>query len=1413
MVNKRWKKTLSIMLSAAMVFSMNNVAFAAKQGDTDGGISARRYNVEREREVFPEPIKGEVVGSRPDSVVRKGAKGGNGNVGAIGDYDSDYHKFVKSEDYTATLTLADDDTYYAIEDDNDEPARFPFFAYVDIDPLNTSVSPYFDGYVYMDLTINDQTLTLEGQVDSSEGPVLFKVSDLNNTQDDYQRDYKSDYDERSLGIEAGKTYDVGIKVYEENGDFIAGHYDENDSSKLIDDYYEHEIFCTETKKITFKEDSVNKTEPYVNKTKYVDERAAVATAQVIIPYGLDDYYGNGVSLELLDKDNKVVGRSRVASVGTTLIGDEQYTKYGVGFTRNVSYVYGDVHFFEYLDGTYDLMATVNNHTYTVADAVKTNSLKEPYVDTVDIENNTFDSANGDYVYVFVDGVNLDPDKIVPYISQSDNIKEHLTSDTPEAVIAYNDGFVYKLKKTADITDYDVYDENGKFVETSREYPLNVRATDASYEVELAYAEEGNEDNKVWIAGPSARIKEPVYNWKTNKLEIKANLYSGDKNDLYNLKAGDTVTVAINRYDEETKTLEPIRYYEKLDPKTGDLTGYEFAKDTDIVKTVTIPDDGLIEFDADLADNEEFCYAVVKEADNDSHGYPGYWNFDKDEEGNWYYEYRNYSTAEYCNYEEESAPDWWWDASEQFYALGATTLSLDIGISEEKDENGDYVHEVPEKSELYPALFDRNGLVEISAKPMTYKQVKEDGQVYGNYTMDFTLSSPLSESSYYHVRYYKKDQDPLLRKDVNGHWPVHYTHIYAIDKDNLYVNGSPVAEFATTTDGRLYLDVNVVNIDHELVSGNNALKVWKDGNYEVEIFDRNGEAVKGWTITGYQYGGDYESSNSGSSKSSSFIRGFTLRIEGLATEDVTGYFVRVTKDGREPVLLSEFNQTGSHGDRGHKSYYEVASPLSLEGIGEFTSIGHEFDAGLYHENINDPHAYCGLYATELDSAPAEATVYDRYELTTIATITADEKTLKDNNGDYYFTASDLDGVSDEEIFFVTLATPFECLAPAIGYVAVNPDAEYGFDDLSDRVIPEVVSLNDAGCNLAIGESVKLDATVTPEESLNKDVEWTTDDESVATVDKDGNVEAIATGIANIKATAVDGGAYATCQITVIAVNLDKKTASIEKGSTLQLKATVSPDAATDEQKAVTYSSSDEKIAKVDEKGLVTGVGVGKATITASSNLVPSANACEITVTEATAETAPIAGIIEPVGEVTIGGVAYTVSINKSALTYTGGNLKKYLKKALIFIDKKTGQKKEIKSVSAKAKKAGEVILKKVVFVDKTKLKASDLSGVKVEVAPREVRLDTMKNANGAYVFAMYNASKSKTVLKNGIPKKIRLDVPNFKKDAEDLSEASLDPKKPTKTITVNKKDIASATESNGGLTIVFQGNFKGTITIK
>ena len=165
--------------------------------------------------------------------------------------------------------------------------------------------------------------------------------------------------------------------------------------------------------------------------------------------------------------------------------------------------------------------------------------------------------------------------------------------------------------------------------------------------------------------------------------------------------------------------------------------------------------------------------------------------------------------------------------------------------------------------------------------------------------------------------------------------------------------------------------------------------------------------------------------------------------------------------------------------------------------------------------------------------------------------------------------------------------------------------------------ESVTLNKASLELLIGGSETLVATVKPDDTTYKTITWTSSNEAIATIDSDGKVTAIALGTATITATC--GSVSATCEVTVNpvpaeSITLDKIEAEILVGYSVTLTATVLPDDTT--FKTVTWTSSDEDIATVDENGTVTGIGVGSTTITATCGSVYAT--CDITVNPVPAE---------------------------------------------------------------------------------------------------------------------------------------------------------------------------------------------------
>lgn len=146
----------------------------------------------------------------------------------------------------------------------------------------------------------------------------------------------------------------------------------------------------------------------------------------------------------------------------------------------------------------------------------------------------------------------------------------------------------------------------------------------------------------------------------------------------------------------------------------------------------------------------------------------------------------------------------------------------------------------------------------------------------------------------------------------------------------------------------------------------------------------------------------------------------------------------------------------------------------------------------------------------------------------------------------------------------------------------------------------VALNKKVATINVGKTVTVKATVTPANADNKTLAWTSSNTKIATV-SNGVVKGVKAGRVIITAKTTDGSNIsATCTVTVkqpvTRISLSKK-ATMYTGKKLTLKAKVNP--ANASNKALTWKSSNTKIAKVASNGVVTGVKAGTVKITATA----------------------------------------------------------------------------------------------------------------------------------------------------------------------------------------------------------------------
>lgn len=148
--------------------------------------------------------------------------------------------------------------------------------------------------------------------------------------------------------------------------------------------------------------------------------------------------------------------------------------------------------------------------------------------------------------------------------------------------------------------------------------------------------------------------------------------------------------------------------------------------------------------------------------------------------------------------------------------------------------------------------------------------------------------------------------------------------------------------------------------------------------------------------------------------------------------------------------------------------------------------------------------------------------------------------------------------------------------------------------------ETITLSETSITLTDKSQHDITATVTPE-NCTYEVSWSSEDDSVVTIDNGGHMTAVANGTTNIIATC--GSKSASCSITVSLEEANVPCTSIQLSSDIltftesgsqTLTCTVTPENTTD---TITWSSDNESVAAVSN-GIVTAVGNGSCTITAN-----------------------------------------------------------------------------------------------------------------------------------------------------------------------------------------------------------------------
>lgn len=146
----------------------------------------------------------------------------------------------------------------------------------------------------------------------------------------------------------------------------------------------------------------------------------------------------------------------------------------------------------------------------------------------------------------------------------------------------------------------------------------------------------------------------------------------------------------------------------------------------------------------------------------------------------------------------------------------------------------------------------------------------------------------------------------------------------------------------------------------------------------------------------------------------------------------------------------------------------------------------------------------------------------------------------------------------------------------------------------------LSLDKSTIRILVGKSTRIRAIVRPSNASIKKVAWSSTDESIATVDVNGNIYAVAEGVCKIRAKAMDGSnkraecwLYVLPRVEASSVVISQKDLYLPVGTTEDLQVSVLPSNNTD---SISFSSDNKLIATVNQNGRVRAIRPGQATIT-------------------------------------------------------------------------------------------------------------------------------------------------------------------------------------------------------------------------
>ena len=342
---------------------------------------------------------------------------------------------------------------------------------------------------------------------------------------------------------------------------------------------------------------------------------------------------------------------------------------------------------------------------------------------------------------------------------------------------------------------------------------------------------------------------------------------------------------------------------------------------------------------------------------------------------------------------------------------------------------------------------------------------------------------------------------------------------------------------------------------------------------------------------------------------------TVVYNGLEQTNFTGTMQIYSNDPEQRVW--NVSVTGS---RFAPNYFSIATP----DVSAFENMMVEVAVNTYDPIVGMQFdlTYPGQYYEPFDD---NYTLEPRAEGMTVTYRQIDNNTLRFF---CYFLTGSVIAAGDGKVMTIEMKPKGEYV-PGGEYTAGVKDIKLGTSEMANKyagvdsestftVFYPVtsISIEPSPAALDKGQTLKLVATVN-EDATNKNITWSSADESIVSVDAEGVVTGVDYGTATITVFSESNPEVkATCEVTVVyvpvtSISISQTTATLEGGETVNLMATVNEDAS---NKKIIWTSANENVATVNSDGTVVGLHIGTTTITGTSEANPELTVtCEVTVT--------------------------------------------------------------------------------------------------------------------------------------------------------------------------------------------------------